>query len=595
MAQALTEFLVALDRHILPRALNAVEMAKVTVCLFQACLRTMLRQETDGSWNHSPEETGYAILTLQQAQRLSFFRHLQSQLKFALDRAVQFISDSGWNLLQKSRDASLEYLWIEKVSYASPLLSTTYCLAALRAASCSTYSNENVAGSLGFEIPSLERVDKYVWLYHQTPLFRSLPDWHLRASFIEGHLFLPIVNKHKLDVFPRKDMDPDDYIELIPFTWTATSNRKLTFASPAWLYAMMMVSVVDYQADEFMEAVAGLTFAGHLEMLVDLIQEVLAPYKAEPTNPLSSLISSRCEQQQISTHMAASEDIENVKTCLSRFAAFFLGHSAVQHAHADDKATAWREVHNYLVAHVRHTQDNIRLNSQDQRRWYVSRNMPYFHWIRSNDDIACPITFGFVTCLVPYLVANPIRQKAVIGGNMDGDIDSGLEANVGIMIPKSDASFDSVEAKYYADDVCRHLTNVTRIYNDCGSIARDSAERNLNSVNFPEFAVTAAESDKLALHALGEYERSCCQNAFASLETVWLNTAESTPQRRQRRRKLDVWQIFIDTADLYGQIYVVRDFTTRSVHVRDAHISSVNVEISSDTNIAANVSNRPLH
>ncbi|KAK2595832.1 hypothetical protein N8I77_013625 [Diaporthe amygdali] len=561
MVQALTEFQAILDQKGLPYGLNTVEMARVSICLFQGCLRTMLQQCEDGSWSHSREQTAYAVLTLGQARRLSTFKHLQSQIDSAIDQAATFIRLHSVDLAQQSLP---EFIWTEKVSYTSPLVTEAYCLAALKVAT-SLVDNPGIVGeSLDLGIPSRQRIDKYIWLFHQTPLFRSLPEWQLRASFIEGHLFLPIVNEHRLDVFPRKNMDPDDdYIRLIPFTWTATNNRNFTFASPAWLYDMIMVSVVDYQADEFMEAVAGLTFSEDLSMLVGLIQEVLTPYKIEPASPVTSLIdmsSVQCPRAKLSN--IASGDIEEVRTCLRRFASFFLDHPAVRNAQRDDRATAWREVHNYLVAHVRHTQDNMRLNSQEQRRWYVSRNMPYFHWVRSNDDIACPITFGFVTCLVPYLVANPIVERAVIGNESEN------------IFTSSDVSFDSVESKYYADDVCRHITNVTRIYNDCGSVVRDATEKNLNSVNFPEFAVTASGSEKQALHAMGEYERACCQAAFERLEEASLQTATTEAERAKRRRRLDVWKVFLDTADLYGQIYVVRDFTARSVHVRETGIAS---------------------
>lgn len=131
-----------------------------------------------------------------------------------------------------------------------------------------------------------------------------------------------------------------------------------------------------------------------------------------------------------------------------------------------------------------------------------------------------------------------------------------------------------MEAKHYADDLCRHITDVTRIYNDCGSIARNSAKKNLNSVDFPEFATTASGSDKRALQALGEYERACCQVSFAHLKAALVQTAATPAEEAGKRRRLDVWQVFLNTAELCGQIYVICDFTARSVHVRDVNIDS---------------------
>lgn len=233
------------------------------------------------------------------------------------------------------------------------------------------------AGVVGYRITpeiNASRMKQHVWLFHQTPLFRSSPGWQLRASFIEGLLFLTIIHKHRLDVFPPKNMDPDDiYIGLIPFTWTAPSNKNMIFASPESLYSMMMVSVFDYQADEFIEAVAGLEFATDLPGLVDVIQEILALYKTEPASPTTSLLGQN-GNSPASLRCSDTQGVEKVKSCLRRFVSYFL----------------------------------------EQRRWYESRKMPYFHWIRSNDEIACPITSAFVACLVPYLVRNPTVEKAVI-------------------------------------------------------------------------------------------------------------------------------------------------------------------------------------
>lgn len=45
-----------------------------------------------------------------------------------------------------------------------------------------------------------------------------------------------MINKHRLDVFARKKMDPDDnYIGLIPFTWTASSNKYVGWKAPMFI------------------------------------------------------------------------------------------------------------------------------------------------------------------------------------------------------------------------------------------------------------------------------------------------------------------------------------------------------------------------
>ena len=97
------------------------------------------------------------------------------------------------------------------------------------------------------------------------------------------------------------------------------------------------------------------------------------------------------------------------------------------------------------------------------------------------------------------------------------------------------------------------------MYNDYGSIARDRAERNVNSVNFPEFHEEAQNADKdvseegikQALFEIAEYERECFGLAKGKLEKL-------VPKRVS-----DVLGLFVDVTDLFGQIYVAKDIASR--------------------------------
>ena len=126
-----------------------------------------------------------------------------------------------------------------------------------------------------------------------------------------------------------------------------------------------------------------------------------------------------------------------------------------------------------------------------------------------------------------------------------------------------------------------------RQYNDFGSMARDHAEGNLNSVDFAEFSsereldrelrntpyldikgrindvgVTGEEGRGLAadtqesrkkedLFWLAEYERQCLDLAMQKLE------AEVGAEA------MNAVRLFVNVTDLYGQIYVLRDVTNR--------------------------------
>lgn len=180
--------------------------SRLSIALFQACLRTLLDQEKDGSWNGSIEESAYGLLILSEARRVCFFEDLQTPLEDAIRRAVAFL---------ESQDVDKpNYVWIEKVSYASPLLTQSYVLAALKASSLPPASP---VGSKFWQMAKPRvGMNKHVDLFYQAPLFSSLPKWELHASMVEAALFLPSLRSRRTDVFPRKDLESDDkYFDVI--------------------------------------------------------------------------------------------------------------------------------------------------------------------------------------------------------------------------------------------------------------------------------------------------------------------------------------------------------------------------------------------
>lgn len=62
---------------------------------------------------------------------------------------------------------------------------------------------------------------------------------------------------------------------------------------------------------------------------------------------------------------------------------------------------------------------------------------------------------------------------------------------IGEVPRRADEDIVSTEAtkawSYIAENLCHHLSNLCRIYNDYGSSSRDQDKGNLNSINFPEF------------------------------------------------------------------------------------------------------------
>lgn len=540
MVEAFIRLLAIIDQGRLPSDfLNEEIRSKVAIATFQAGLRTMMEQKADGSWNGSVEQTSYAVLILSESRRLRHFGFIQSDIVASVDKATAFLQGA---------DISPDPVWIEKVTYSSLLLTRSYRLAALRAANP---THEVVGHCIPLDI-SERKISGYHQMYNKTPMFSLTPAWQIRASLVEGSLFLPLLRAHHLEIFPRRDMEEDKYFEIVPFTWTGCNNRLRTFASPAFLYDMMWIAILDYQADEFMEAVAGSWFSDDLPKLVEIIERLFeVPRDVTRANGVNGTngVTKLRDANGCATDGEPAEHIE-AQECMRRFVKHLMEHPSVVAASSADRDNLQREFQQYFLAQVDQIKHNQRFAAQDQQRRYLSPQRSFFQWIKETAarHVACPFTFAWALCVVPYVVENLSRSRDCAGP--DGG--------------PSDC-FTTAEEKYYATDMCLHLASMCRMYNDHGSAARDGLEKNVNSLHFPEFAQTQGGAPpKDALFHIAEYERSCWQTALARLEAA----SAQEPNRLLRRvkdRRMAVFRTFMDTVDLYGQIYVVKDIASRMV------------------------------
>ncbi|KAI6271753.1 hypothetical protein MCOR28_008313 [Pyricularia oryzae] len=213
---------------------------RARICLFQACLRTLLDQNEDGSWEGLPEQTSYAILALAEAQKCSLFNDVAVPLQTAIYRGARF--------LETHKVGPGEQGWTSKAAYRVEFVAEAYELAALNLAALgSKATGAGVSAAKSLTGPEFEA---YIAALKRAPLFSEMPEWKLRASLFESNLFVPMLRDQN-DEFETAD---DKYLDMIAFTWVSLNNRSNSCLSTARLYAMMLTSLQSAQAEDISQA-----------------------------------------------------------------------------------------------------------------------------------------------------------------------------------------------------------------------------------------------------------------------------------------------------------------------------------------------------
>ncbi|KAL5941080.1 hypothetical protein ACKVV1_005809 [Pyricularia oryzae] len=226
--------------------------------------------------------------------------------------------------------------------------------------------------------------------------------------------------------------------------------------------------------------------------------------------------------------------IERLKP-MAKYTDYIMNHWAVQKATPADRLNLARELRAYLFSQIQQTELNIRMNRQGDA---FKHPRSFFLWARTvgTENIASPLYFAFLACIIPQSVLPSLAGSDIL---------------------------PTMEEKYYGEAVCKHSAAMCRMYNDLGSIARDTAEKNLNSVHFPEFDKTLAETRKQALWDIAQFEREAFEDARARMERATKKRMAGMGEKEKKATELRIkyWRMYCNITDLYGQIWVVKDFS----------------------------------
>ncbi|KAJ4245529.1 hypothetical protein NW762_014038 [Fusarium torreyae] len=534
LIDAFTELLRALDTGSLPGVIGERLHYKVAICLVQATHRTLLMQQRDGSWDQMPEQTCYAILALKQALSCCFFEDIATQTQSAIKKGVDFLQACNFQFPDQN--------WTSKTAYNVSFVAEAYSLAALKSLDPST-----LQGSVGHKLDlkaSQARLEGFSQLLSKTPLFSDLSPWQVRASLLESSLFIPLLREDRLRVYARDEMPvaEDKYLDVIPFTWVGCNNRNTTFASTSLIYDMMLLSLYGYQTDEFFESSAKVAFPDGkgLHELIDEIVDSCAKISMESTTQINGPKANI--EVKNADNGSLSPNISVVRILLTRFVTYVMNHKRVLESSSWDRECLRRELKVFLHAHATQNDLNARFQSQgpEQTDVFDTTTQSFFQWVRTTgaDHVACPYSFFILSCLI---------SSSVRLGN---------------------ETFPTISEKYLSAAAVRHLTTTCRMYNDYGSLDRDTAERNVNSIHFPEFSRgdersrAGLEKRKEALTQLAEYEHGCLTRTLELLEHEMIGKQVGLDSRGAGNRVMAFINFYCDVTALYNQLYVLKDLSS---------------------------------
>ncbi|CAI6331418.1 unnamed protein product [Periconia digitata] len=539
--------------------------------------QTLAGQQPDGSWNRSLEITSYSIITVGYALSLPWSASVKNRLNDSLKRGQDYVR-GHYNSPEKT-----DYLWVEKVSYRSMLLHCSYCSAALYFHVVEVPWIASVIDAFTLPQGSLKKAQ---YLLANLPLFREATIPFLELNLIQAQLVAGRLKTFRNSLFSRSDipMTGDKYLEFIPMIWVLCNQKNDQSLSYKAMWEMCLLSLFNFQVDEYMESIVAKLPQSSISMLMKLLQHQYNSANMSALN-YSSNLENELSHENSESPVDLSNDLaaHEAYMTLSRFVQHVMQHWSVKQSPVAIQREMAVELYSFIQAHNNHNRDNALLAIRNAGngatdtavQFQTSREQSYIHWARgtASDDTSCPFSFLFFACLIS------IPQKHC---------------------------FDGALAQYFSKSLCRHLATMCRQYNDYGSATRDAAEGNLNSLDF------------LGLHDMGNGlengvgGKHTSSNAVEATHNGVLvgNISESEPVRKKRRRQsvtngegknqkissakdslmalaeferasmelakerlssvvpqqyMDRLQVLIDVTDMFGQIYVQKDIASRVI------------------------------
>ncbi|KAI5795733.1 ent-kaurene synthase [Geopyxis carbonaria] len=524
MSEALIRLVKSWDQATIKSLSDDLIRHQIPLVLFQALMQTLQKQNSNGSWGPKPsrEITSYAIIALCHLSSLPFLsQELSFQISTAISKGRSFISDPN------NKIPEIEYVWISKVTYSPINISKAYILAGLNM----NYPKYSLSPKLKdlLEIPQ-KGVHKYTQMYSNLPLLKGCPPWRVQGCVFEGYLLLQRLKLIRLDMFGRENVKRDEYFDFIAMTFACGNNLKSSFLRTNVLFDMMFMVLRIYQIDEYMEHIIGKRFSHATEHIKRIITNLFQGEIVANGLSVSRTIDSDTNDDH--KQRITNDDFSDVKSKLKSFISSILNHQSIASSNTYDQNLLKHELHNCLLSHVIQLEDSQHYYNQKDSagKWKIPRGS-YHAWAHStaSSHSCAPLSLAFLRCLLQ----NDKHRKR------------------------------SAEEQYLFQDIWMHLSNKARMENDRASLQRDRNERNLNSLDFPEFSQAANLDAKDQISNILKYEKKCCQVALDALEQL-TGKAKSTD--------VEALRFYYFLTEVYNEIYTLKDISSERMTAQETPV-----------------------
>lgn len=186
------------------------------------------------------------------------------------------------------------------------------------------------------------------------PLFANEPIWRLKTSLAEGFLWFPLLTARGLNNFPRTNMEEGKYLQYIPQACAMCNGLHDGALTPDPMWEMMIISMLNYQANEVLEAVV----KKHMMDQLDAVRALLERLSDDCNSALNSDGATRPNgiyESPVSLN-GNIPDMNYVEQVLRRFINYILTHPTVVRSPPSVQRTLRRELKVFILARLAHVQ-----------------------------------------------------------------------------------------------------------------------------------------------------------------------------------------------------------------------------------------------